>query len=499
MTRLPFEPVPSPPARRPAPRSGSPDADRPLTVTQAATLVKQALVEHLPSRIRIVGEISNFSDRAHWFFSMKDDGACIRCVCFASAVKRVGFAVRDGMQVVAIGRIDYYESQGQLQLYVDRIEPVGQGALELRFRALCEELRKLGYFDEARRKALPRMAQCIAVITSRSAAALQDVIDTAGRRWPGCRLLLVDVRVQGERAAPEIAQAIRRLSDQGPALGVDAILLTRGGGSIEDLWAFNEREVADAIFECRLPLVAAIGHETDTTIAELVADARCATPTQAAMTLVPDRQALEHQVRQLRQRMHLLVARHVQHCGHRLASVVRHPVFRRPQRLLDPVCQRLQLLGARLKSALPHRLESGERRLESLARHPLFRRPQRLVEPAAQQVERDTQRLRQAMVMHLQARRERLESLARELQAVAPQSVLQRGYSYTLDAAGRVIRDAGAVRPGDRITTVLADGRIASTVDGQSSRPVGPPAEPVIRRPRRMRSGSDGPTLFEDA
>ena len=256
--------------------------------------------------MRVVGEVSNLSDRTHWFFSLKDEGAAMRCVCFASNAKRVGFPMRDGMQVVVTGRVDFYDAQGSVQLYVDRIEPVGQGALELKLRQMIEELKGLGYFDLEHKQPLPTMPTRIAVVTSRSAAALQDVINTVNQRWAGCRLYLYDVRVQGEQAAGEIAEAIKRISKHGKKLGIDAVILTRGGGSIEDLWAFNERVVADAVYACGLPIVAAIGHETDTTVAELVADVRCATPTQAAMTLVPEREALHHQVHQLGQRLGLL-------------------------------------------------------------------------------------------------------------------------------------------------------------------------------------------------
>ena len=301
--------------------------DQPLTVSTVAAMVRGVLADYLPSKVRVIGEVSNFSGRSHWFFSLKDEQATLSCVCFASSTRRVGFPVADGLQVIATGRIDYYDAQGRLQLYVDKLEPVGQGALELRFRALCEELRTAGYFDPVRKKPLPVIPRRVAVVTSRSAAALQDVINTAGQRWAGCGLLLYDVPVQGDDAAPRINAALRALSHDGARLGIDAIILTRGGGSIEDLWAFNERVVADAVLECSLPIVAAIGHETDTTIAELVADVRCATPTQAAMTLIPDRRALAHQLDQLSGRLPLLLKRQYTLNEQRLAGVLRHPIF----------------------------------------------------------------------------------------------------------------------------------------------------------------------------
>jgi exodeoxyribonuclease VII large subunit len=441
MTRLPFdsEPDTPEPARR---------ADRPMTVGELAGRIKRALADGLPRKVRVVGEVSNLSDRTHWFFSLKDDGAALRCVCFATNAKRVGFAMRDGMQVVVTGRVDFYDAQGSVQLYVDTIEPVGQGALELRLRQMIEELRSLGYFELEHKKPLPTMPTRIAVVTSRNAAALQDVINTAHQRWPGCRLYLYDVRVQGEQAAGEIAGALRRLSKHGKKLRIDAVILTRGGGSIEDLWAFNERVVADAVYKCPLPIVAAIGHETDTTVAELVADLRCATPTQAAMTLVPDRESLEHQVHQAGQRLSMTLRRRVEQARHRLASAARHTLFRQPGRLIEAGSQRVQETARRLNAAMPRRLATES---------------------------------------------SRLDALARQLNAVGPMNVLERGYSYTLGPDGKLLRHTGDAKTGDRIATVLVDGRVHSIVDRDAA---DPPAKP---KPKRHHPGKrdTGPGLFE--
>ena len=173
-------------------------SDRPLMVAEAAALVRRALADSLPAKLRVAGEISNFTDRSHWFFSLKDDNATLRCVCFASAARRIRFQPADGQAVVATGRIDYYDAQGSVQLYVEKLEPVGEGALEQRFRALCQTLRGLGYFEVQRKKPLPPVVRRVAVVTSASGAALQDVIHTARQRWAGCRLFLFDVLVQGE-------------------------------------------------------------------------------------------------------------------------------------------------------------------------------------------------------------------------------------------------------------------------------------------------------------
>ena len=420
-----------------------------MTVGELAGRIKRALAEGLPGKVRVVGEVSNLSDRAHWFFSLKEDGAALRCVCFATNARRVGFAMRDGMQVVCSGRVDYYDAQGNIQLYVDKIEPVGQGALELRLRQMIEELRGLGYFELDHKLAIPTMPTKIAVVTSRSAAALQDVIHTAHQRWAGCRLYLYDVRVQGEAASGEIAEALGQLSKHGKRLGIDAIILTRGGGSIEDLWAFNERVVADAVYDCRLPIVAAIGHETDTTVAELVADLRCATPTQAAMALVPDRASLEHQVHQLDQRLGLTLRRRVDQAEHRLSSAARHALFRQPQRLIDAGAQRVDETARRLAVAMPRRLQSEAKRLNALAR---------------------------------------------QLHAVGPRNVLERGYTYTLGPDGKLLREAGKAKAGDRLTTVLADGRVRSVVE--TSDAPAPPVKPEPYRRRKPPKTESGPGLF---
>ncbi|MEM8783398.1 MAG: exodeoxyribonuclease VII large subunit [Planctomycetota bacterium] len=430
--------------------------ETPLSVTQVAAMIRGALETPELQRVRVVGEISNLSDRAHWFFSLKDGGAALRCVMFASAAKRCGFKAKDGMEVVAAGRIDFYDAQGAVQLYVDRLEPVGVGALEAELRALMAELRDRGYFELERKKPLPAVPRKIAVVTSGGGAALQDVIDTAGRRWAGCELVLVDVRVQGPDAAPQIVGALDALSEHGAAHGIDAIVLTRGGGSIEDLWAFNERAVADALLRCDLPVVAAIGHETDTTIAELVADARCATPTQAAMTLVPDAAALQEQVAQLERR-----------------------------------------LGVTLR----HRLEHFRARVETAGRSPLLREPRKLVEAFRERVVRAESRLLPGVRRNLESRSAALASASRHLEAVGPRRVLERGFTYTTDAAGHVLRSAEDAAKAKALKTVFADGSIDSTVDAVSraSRPAAAPStRPAKSKGKRPSKGdAGGPSLFD--
>lgn len=472
MPRLFDEQEPAP-DRPPKPKKAGAQADRPMSVAGLLNQIKSAVNTNLPGKVRVVGEISNLSDRNHWFFSLKDGEAVIRCVMFASAARAVGFKARDGVEVVATGRVDVYPAQGSVQLYVDKLEPVGQGALELRLREMINELKGEGYFDPEHKRPLPTMPTRIAVVTSRSAAALQDVINTASKRWAGCELVLVDVRVQGDAAAPQIADAINRLSTHGRDLGIDAILLTRGGGSIEDLWAFNERVVADAIWDCNLPVVAAIGHETDVTVAELVADERCATPTQAAMTLVPDREMLERQVDQSADRLMLALKRRAQHERQRLRAAERHPAMSRPERFVMQASQRLDGLSRRLERALPAMTAKHQPKLATL-----------------------TRALPQAMTRRLTRERESLDALARELDAVGPASVLARGFTYTLGPDGEVLKSAEAASAAGRLTTVFADGKVASQVDGSTADLIPPAPKPKPRR-RSRKKPPPGPGLFE--
>ena len=462
MSRLPFAEGPEEVDSAPAP----------WTVTELTGQIGRALGQSLPARVRVTGQVSNFNDRNHWFFSLKDEVAAIRCVCFASDNRRVSFDVEDGMEVVATGRVDIYPAQGAVQLYVNRLDPVGVGELELRFRKLCEELREKGYFDPARKKPLPPVARRVAVVTSRSAAALQDVIDTAQRRWAGCQLFLKDVRVQGGEAAGEIAQAIKQIGEQADRLDLDAIVVTRGGGSMEDLWAFNERVVADAIVDCPLPVVAAIGHETDTTVAELVADRRCATPTQAAMELVPDGRALAEQVDYLATRLAGNLQRRVERDRQRLESIARHPCFRRAAAMLEPGRLRLADLGHRLGSEVRRRVQRDQERLTGLKDR---------LKPVA------TRRLGQA--------RDEVTHLQRQLRSVGPEQVLERGYSYTLSDDGRPVRNPADVSAGDRVTTVVAGGRFQSIVNADGADQAAKKPRSAARR--KKKETDDVGSLFE--
>lgn len=477
MGRLPFDsdkargakkPTKKQSARRERKSFGHVGEAEHLTVSELADLIKATLEQRIASPLRVVGQVSNLSAQNHWYFSLKDENAVVSCVAWASAAKKFGFVPRDGDEVLATGHVSHYPPQGRTQFYVSSLKPVGAGALQLRFEAMCQELRKLGYFDEARKRPLPAFPRRVAVITSAGGAAVHDVISTAGQRCRAVGLLVVDVRVQGEGAAEDVAAAIRRVDADHERLGVDAILVTRGGGSIEDLWAFNERVVADAALACHLPLVAAIGHESDTTVIELVADLRAATPTQAAMRLVPAASELHKQIDHLGDRLRFVTRRMVADSSHRLVSQHRQ-VRAGVRHLLATRRSRIEQLASRLARLQPAAIVSGRHervavlsdRLARAVRNCIRRRPL---------VDSIDEWLGLAFQRRLKHGREMIAALDRELMAVDPRQVLSRGYSYTTGADGRLVRRVADVRSGQVIRTHVADGSISSTVAGGSTR-----------------------------
>ncbi|MDP1662245.1 MAG: exodeoxyribonuclease VII large subunit, partial [Phycisphaerales bacterium] len=292
-----------------AQEEGGAGVKRPLTVSALAAAINEKLSAGFPASVRVLGELSNFTNRTHWYFAIKDAGAVLNCVMFAGRVKGHAFVPANGQSVVVTAKVEVYEPQGKLTLIAEKIEQVGAGALDVAYQQLVAELRALGWFAPERKRALPVFPSRLAVITSRKGAALADVLNTAARRCPGVEICLIDCLVQGAAAAPDVARAIGWVSANAAVEGIDALLVTRGGGSIEDLWAFNDRAVSQAVLDCSIPVVAAIGHETDTTIVELVADARASTPTQAAMLLTPDREALMQELLQNGRRLYLTVKR----------------------------------------------------------------------------------------------------------------------------------------------------------------------------------------------
>ncbi len=475
------------------PGTGAPP-DGVLTITQLAARIDSAIKGGIPGRVRVVGEVSNVSNRTHWYFSLKDEGALISAVAFASTARKLRALPTHGDRVIATGRLDFFAPSGRVSLIVDELEPVGQGSLERELKARVEALRERGWLDPESKRALPVFPRAVAVVTSKDGAAVQDVIDTARRRCPAVTLHIVDVRVQGERAAPEVAEAVRLLSASAHRLGIDAILVTRGGGSLEDLWAFNELAVAEAVRNASVPVVAAIGHETDTTIAELVADWRAATPTQAVMRLVPDRAALGEQLDAQARRIATAARQHAIAERKRVSMLANRPALRDPARVLDAHRERLLSLTRRLDAAARACVLHAERRLHRAASRLERHRPGVIQARREESLNALQDRLVRSVRARLRLNAEALDALHRELHAVGPDQVLARGFSVTTTADGRLIRDPSEVRPGDEILTRLRAGSIRSGVLGEGQPPTNPvPPRPAPDRPPARRRSRSAP------
>ena len=490
----------------PAPVFGSPGppSDEPITVSQLATRIDQAIKGGLPDRFTVVGEISSLAHRTHYYFSLKDDRSVISAVVFASAAAKMGYTPRHGDSVIAKGRVEYYAPGGRISLIVTSMTPVGEGELERRYKQLCQELRGRGWFAQENKKPLPTFPRRIAVVTSKDGAAVQDVIDTLRRRCPAIELLIVDVRVQGAQAKGQVAGALGALNANHAHLGIDAILITRGGGSLEDLWAFNEIEVARAIHESALPVVAAIGHETDLTIAELVADERCATPTQAAMRLSPDRQALGEQLASMIGRLERTARAELRYEHQRLEKITGSRSMADPRQIIQIHRDRLDTRVGRMHAALRHSISRSRSRLDAMAIRIARHQPTAVHARRQERLAQLTGRLGRVMARSIGARREDLAGLSRELHAIGPAQVLARGFSVTTDAQGTLLRSVSDTQPGQTLVTTLSDGKVHSTIEGDAPTQSGDPRlkAPSRAPSRRTRRGDkrgddpDQPGLF---
>lgn len=450
---------------KPSPRS-SDDADA-LTVSQLSSRIERAIVAGLPAQVCVQGEVSGVRVRTHTYFDLKDEHAVLACVMFRSKVSRSRHTITDGQHVVVRGQATYYAKQSRVSLVVDSIDPIGTGARDMQLRALCDELRSLGWFDENRKRPLPLFPRNIAVVTSRSAAALADVRATLARRCPSIGILLFDTPVQGDSATTTLVRQIRCASLRANDLQIDAILVTRGGGSAEDLWCFHDREVARAIIEASVPVVAAIGHETDVTVAELVSDRRAATPTQAAMVVSPDRAAMLDQIGFLSRRLDAQAHRHgefyetgVAQLDALLTASVRNRIEHEARRCAW--CEsRLYKAHTRLSpESLGERLGRLHSRMESLVSRHLARRGNRVCE-----LERS---LAMRTLSTLSGARQTVDSVEQRLTRSSVSGLLARGFSVMVNQHGRIVRRSDEVATGDRVVSRLGVGEISSTVDGVS-------------------------------
>jgi len=400
--------------------SDEPDERRVLSVWELTAQIKDLLESSFPT-VWVTGEISNLArpSSGHCYLTLKDDRSQLRAAIWRNAAARLRFDLHDGLEVICRGHVDVYAPRGSYQLIVEHVEPRGIGALELALRQLRERLQREGLFDQSRKQPLPAFVRRIAVVTSPTGAAIHDFLQVLGRRWRGADVLIVPTRVQGEGAAEEIAAAVETAARL--VRPVDCIVVTRGGGSLEDLWAFNEEVVVRAIADCPIPTISAVGHEIDVTLCDLAADVRALTPSEAAELVAP-------------------------------AS--------------DELVGRLQQYQRRLLAALRSRAAGARSRLDALAASRVFRRPYQLVSDRYSRMDELEARCARAIGAHLKHARHRTDAVASQLESLSPLAVLGRGYSLTRRTAdGSVARNAAELTPGEQITTRLARGEVVSRVE----------------------------------
>jgi exodeoxyribonuclease VII large subunit len=430
------------------------------------------LLERALGSVWLEGEISNLSrpSSGHWYFSLKDEAAQVRCAMFRQRNMLVRFPVRDGALVLVRGRVSVYEARGDFQLVVEHLEEAGEGALRRRFEELKQKLAAEGLFDERHKQALPRLPGRIGVITSPTGAALRDILHVLGRRFPAAAVLVYPVPVQGDSAPREIAQAIRLAASRGDC---DVLIVARGGGSLEDLWAFNDEAVARAMFACPIPIVSGVGHETDFTIADLVADLRAPTPSGAAERVVPDRDEWLRAFVAAERRLLQSARRRLADLGSRLRVQEQRLARAHPGVRLRQHAQRLDELDGRLRRAFRAQLDDARTRATTASTLLARASPVLRIEAGRVRLASCARALASAARSRVAGERSRFELAMRTLNAVSPLATLERGYAIVADAEGHVLLDAAALAPGDSVDARLARGRFTATVTTITEAPGG--------------------------
>lgn len=436
---------------------------RPYTVSELTRLLRRAIESALPRAVAVEGEITNFTHHhtsGHMYFALRDSGASLRCVMFRSAAGFLRFEPRDGLRVEAQGLISLYGAQGQIQLQVDALAPAGRGALMVALEERKQRLAREGLFAEARKRPLPRFPRVVGLVTSPSGAALRDLVRLIRRRAPYVRILLAPARVQGEGAAASVAAAIAIHNRYGEA---EVLVVGRGGGALEDLWAFNEENVVRAIAGSRIPVVSAVGHEVDLTLADLAADRRASTPSHAAEIVVPDARAVWAELVANGRRLERRVALQIVGAQRALASWPRSYAFRRPAIELREATQRLDELSAGLDRGLRRREQRANDAFAALAQ----RLPSALgmrAGAARVRLERSCERLASSGRNVTPTRAERIAGIHGRLEALGPGQVLRRGYALVRRATGEVVTGVAPMAARDRLRLDFHDGHLMAEV-----------------------------------
>ncbi|VXA79440.1 MULTISPECIES: exodeoxyribonuclease VII large subunit [Aeromonas] len=434
-----------------------------FTVTRLNSAVRMILEQDL-GLVWLTGELSNLAmpSSGHWYFSLKDLGAQVRCAMFKGNNRRVAFRPQDGMQVLVQARVSLYEPRGDYQLIIESMQPAGDGVLALRFEELKRRLGAEGLFDEGRKRPLPREPRAVGLVTSATGAALHDMLTVLKRRAPDLPVFIYPTQVQGSAAIGQIVAAIALANSRAE---VDVLIVGRGGGSLEDLWCFNEEGVARAIAKSAIPVISAVGHEVDVTISDFAADLRAPTPSAAAELVAPDQSARAQRLAHLWQRLVQAMNRHQTAARHGFVLLQKRLDHQDPKRRLEQQSQRLDELSARLQQLLNQRLHQGERRLANLELRLQAKSPERLLAAGKRRHQLAQERLHALIAKRQDQASHRLAMLTARLDGVSPLATLGRGYSITRTQSGDVINRAAQVNAGQTLVTTLAEGHLQIRVE----------------------------------
>jgi exodeoxyribonuclease VII large subunit len=435
-----------------------------LTVSQLTGLLREVLEDNF-AQVWVEGEVSNVAEPSsgHLYFTVKDAGAHLRCIMFRASAKALKFRPKDGMGVILRGRLSVYEQRGEYQLIADYLEPKGVGALQLAFIQRKEKLAQEGLFADEHKKQLPMLPQRIGIVTSTTGAAIHDILNVLNRRYTNVQVLILPVRVQGEGAADEIAAAIDDFNRYG---SIDVLIVGRGGGSLEDLWAFNEEQVARAIHRSIIPVISAVGHEVDVTIADLVADVRAATPSAAAELVVKSKAEMSGMVESLSHRL-VRAGRQRLTCHHNSLAILMRSL-RDPSMILGHLGQRLDDLTDRLNYACTTVRANFKSHLSFLIRHLQMQNPALEVERCRERLVMLTGRMHFAVRMGIDRSHETMAVNAGKLHSLSPLHTLARGYAIVRkEGSSQVISDSQQVKGGDRLEVILHRGRLVCRAEPQ--------------------------------
>lgn len=426
------------------------------------------LLEHEMGQVWISGEISNFTQPAscHWYFTLKDDTAQVRCAMFRNSNRRVTFRPQHGQQVLVRANITLYEPRGDYQIIVESMQPAGEGLLQQKYEQLKAKLQAEGLFDLQYKKSLPSPAHCVGVITSKTGAALHDILHVLKRRDPSLPVIIYPTAVQGDDAPGQIVRAIELANKRNEC---DVLIVGRGGGSLEDLWSFNDERVARAIFASRIPVVSAVGHETDVTIADFVADLRAPTPSAAAEMVSRNQQELLRQIQSVQQRLGMAMDYFLANRTRRLTLLHHRLQQQHPQLRLARQQTALERLQQRMNLAIDSQIKRTNKRQVRLLQRLNQQNPQPRIHRVQSRIQHLEHRLAEHVHSRLSAMRERFGNAVTHLEAVSPLSTLARGYSVTTVTDGKVLKKVKQVKTGDVMTTRLEDGWVKSEVKGITS------------------------------